>query len=330
MQRGWSDPLADLERAPAKPYWLLYGEETFLVERALALVRGRMEASGAGRSRTLWADEDGQRIGDALADLRSPLLFGGREMLVVRHVEALSDDGQEQLLAALPTVERDGGLVLVGRSVDVRRRLFAACVRAGAAFAFPAIEDRDRRVARDWAVRLARERGHEMDARAAHDLVERSGTDLGQLSGELEKLSLHVGPKRRIEPGHVRAIVGPVRVHEVQELTECLARRDLTGATRTLRGLFAAGEPPIRVVAFLAANLRRALQVTELAEGGMRPDEIARTVNMGRWLVDRYLERGRSSDLARALGAMRRVDLALKSSRPAEAVFEEALLEIAG
>src|SRR5262249_2176638 len=138
----------------------------------------------------------------ALADLRSPLLFGGREMLVVRHVELLADHGQEQLLAALPTTERDGGLVLVGRSIDGRRRLFAACVRAGAAFAFPASDDR--RVARDWTVRLARERGHEIDAQAAQALVERTGTDLGQLAGELDKLSLHAGPKRRIDVNHVR------------------------------------------------------------------------------------------------------------------------------
>ena len=240
------------------------------MERALALIRHRVAPPGRGLAvRTLWADEDAERLADALADLRSPPLFGGAQLLVLRHAEALGDEAQERILDVLPALDAGGSLVLVGRGVDPRRRLFAACGRAGVAYVFPSLTDG--RAVREWAVRLARDRGHAIAPAAVEELVDRSGHDLGVLSSEVEKLSLHAGAGARIEPAHVRAVVAQVRTHALEELTNRLARRDLRGAARALRGLLAEGEPPIRLAAFLAANLRRALHVAELADAGLGP-----------------------------------------------------------
>jgi len=279
------------------------------------------------RWRTLWADEDADRLSAALDDLTSPPLFGGAQSLVVRHAEALREPEQEAILARLPALGAGGSLVLVARTADQRRRLFAACVRAAAAFAFQRV---DMRGAQSWIIRFARERGHEIGPAAVQELVDRSGSDLGVLASEVEKVSLHAGAGVRIEPLHVRAVATAGRAHEVQELTDRLATRDHAGAIRILRNLLAEGEPPIRAAAFLAAHLRRALHVAELAERGLGPDAIAAQLGISSWLVHRIAGRGRARDIERALGVLRRLDLELKSSRPAEAVFEGALLEMAG
>ncbi|HZP40144.1 MAG TPA: DNA polymerase III subunit delta [Candidatus Binatia bacterium] len=323
-----SDPLAALAREAVRPYYLLHGEETFLVDRALAMLRARLlPAGGPGTWHTVWADQDGERLGPALEDLASPPLFGGPQVLVVRRAEALGDEAQTAILDRLPTLGAGGSLVLVARTADQRRRLFAACLRSGAAYAFPAITDR--RAAVPWVGRLARERGHEVAPAAAEELVDRTGPDLGAIASEVEKISLYAGPGKRIDASHVRAVVAAVRPHGVEELTDRLGRADLAGAAHVLRRLFAEGEPPIRVVAFLAANLRRALHVAELAEAGLDAEEIGRRLGMPGWLVAKQRGRGRARDLAHALVVLERLDLELKSSRPAAAVFEAALLEIA-
>ena len=262
----------------------------------------------------------------ALEDLASPSLFGGAQVLVVRHADGLREDDQAMILEALPSLGEGGTLILVTGSADQRRRLFGTCLRAGAGHGFPALEPR---AAPPWVVRLARERGHEISPAAAQELVERSGADLGVLDGELEKLSLHIGPRTRIEATHVRAMVAAARAHGVEELTDRLARRDRAGAARMLRQLLAEGEPPIRLIAFLASNLRRALHVSELSETGLGPEEIGQRLNMPAWLVGKSLGRGKAKDLARALFVLRRVDLELKSARAGEAVLDAALLEIA-
>jgi len=320
--------LATLARAPVRPYYLLFGEETYLVERALGVLRERLLPSGRpGTWRTLWADQEAEKIGAALADLASPSLFGGPQVLAIRRADALRDEEQGRLLDALPTLGAGGSLVLVAQAADQRRRLFAACLRGGAGLGFPLLADV--RAAEPWAVRFARERGHEIAPAAARELLDRTGPDLGVLAGEIEKLSLHAGAGVRIETDHVRSVVGAMRGHGVEEMTDRLARRDLSGAARVLRQLLAEGEPPIRLEAFLAANLRRALHVAELAEDGLGAEEIARRLGMPPWLVSRNLRRGRAADLVHALLVLRRLDLELKSARAGDAAFDAALLEIA-
>jgi DNA polymerase-3 subunit delta len=323
-----ADPLAGLERDPLRPYYLLHGEESFLVERALAVLRRRIDAPDRPRTwRTLSGEQDAERLAGALADLRSPSLFGGRDTLVVRQAHLLREDEQALLLAALPELPDSGSLVLVARTADQRRKLFAACLRAGAGYGFAPLTDH--RAAQPWVVRFARERGHDIAPPAVVELIERSGLELGVLDGEVEKLSLHVGAGARIDVKDVRALVSSARAHQVQELTDRLARHDLPGAARLLRRLLAEGEPPIRLLAFLAANLRRALHVAELADQGLGPEQIAQRLGLPSWLVGRERGRGRAADLVKALVILRRLDLELKNSRPEAAVFDRALLEIA-
>src|SRR5262249_34345450 len=148
---------------------------------------------------------------------------------------------------------------------DARKRLFAACIRAGSAHAFASVTDA--RVARDAVVLFAREDGVAIAPAAVDALIERLGTDLGQLMGEVEKLALHTG--RRIEVDDVRTLVDHARARAVEELTDRIARRDLAGAAAVLRSLLDAGEPALRIVGFLAANVRRALHVADLADAGL-------------------------------------------------------------
>lgn len=287
-------------------------------------------ADRPGAWRTLWADEDGGRLAAAITDLGSPLLFGGPGVLVVRRAEALDERGQGAVLGALPALGRGAHVVLVGGAVDLRRRLFAACAREGWAWVFPPLDPRAGAEGRDWVVRLARERGHEIAPAAVEELLDRVGAHLGQLAGEIEKASLHAGAGVRLDAAHVRAVVARVRTHGVEELTDRLARCDAAGAVRALRRLLAEGEAPLRLVAFLSANLRRALHVVELAEAGLSGEEIARRLGVPPWLVSRNLGRGTARGLIDALRALHRLDRELKASRPAAPVLDAAVLELAG
>jgi DNA polymerase-3 subunit delta len=254
------------------------------------------------------------------------LLFGGAPVLVIRRAEALPAAQEAELIGLLPKLGAGARLVLVARALDQRRKLLVACARDGAAV--PCLRITDATVARRWLARLAREQGHELDPAAADALVDRTGLDLAQLAGDLEKVSLYAGPAARLTSAHVEATVAATRTHAIDELTDRLSRSDLTGASRSLRALLAEGEPPIKVAAFLASSLRRALHVAELADAGLGPDDIAGRLGMPPWLVRKNMGRAKAPALERALSTLRRLDLELKSSRPAAAVFEAALFEI--
>lgn len=308
----------------SRPWLLLYGEETFLVERALGMLRGE---GASCAERVCWAGEGVERLHEAVEIVVTPDLFARATRLVVRRVEQVDDSEQELLLGGLAQVRAPAQIVLVGGAIDLRRRLFAYCHREGGALGFAALGDR--RELQEWVGKLARERAREMTSGAVDALVDRVGSDLGAIAAEIEKLDLARPPGERLLPAHVDASVASTRELEVAELTDHLARRDPAAALRCLRQLLADGEAAPRILAFVAANLRRALHVAELREAGCAPAEIARRLGMPPWLVERAAGRGASSRLAAGLQALRRADAALKGSRSADALFERAILEIA-
>ena len=292
------------------------------------MLRARLASGGRPASlRTVWGGDDGQRLAAALDDLASPMLFGAPQALVVRRAEALAAKDEEQVLAGVPRLGA-GILILVAGALDARRRLLTSFARDGAAYAFPKIADP--RVLRDWVGRLARELGHSIRPDAIDLLVERTPPDLGMLASELDKASLYVGPGKPIEAGDVEATATGGRAAAIEEVSDRLARRDLAGACRALRSLLRAGEPPIRLAAFLAANLRRSLHVAELRGAGLDAEATAARLGMPSWLVRRLAGSRSAPQLERALEALRDLDLALKTSRPPAASFEAALLRIAG
>lgn len=306
---------------------LLHGDDVFLLERGLARLRARLGGRPDGSGvRVVWGD-DAERVAEALEDLVSPSLFGGTTALVIRRTEALSSGAEDAVLAALPRLGDGARLVLVAKALDQRKRLHTACAKAGAVAAF--LRPADPRAATTWVATLARERGHAIAPAAIEQLLERTGVDLARIDGELEKLSLHVGAGAAIDARHVDAMVAALRPHAVEELTDRLARRDVAGAMRALRGLAAAGEPPLRIVAFLASNFRRALHVSELLAAGLREEEIAGRLGMPAWLVSRQARRGTPAALEAGIAALAELDVALKSSRPDVATFEAAVLQLA-
>src|SRR5262249_26214903 len=113
-QSGGGDPLVLLAREPLRAAYLLHGEETFLVERALVLLTGRLSPGDRPASRrTLWAGEDPERLATALDDLASPLLFSGAQILVVPPAEALAAKDDDLVLATASRLAATGTFILV-------------------------------------------------------------------------------------------------------------------------------------------------------------------------------------------------------------------------
>jgi DNA polymerase-3 subunit delta len=265
-------------------------------------------------------------VREALDALASRSLFGGAATVVVRRVEAMRGGVEAAVEEIVGDDRYEGRLILVGGALDRRKRWYAtARPRATELACLPLADAREARV---WIDRLAAERGVRLVADAAAELGERCGTDLALLAAEIEKLAV-AGLPQPLDRAAVERLVAGVRAHAVEELTERLGRGDRAGALRVLRGLLAADEPPLRILGFLAANVRRALHVAEEHERGASVDAISARLGMPDWLVRRQLGRGPAARLERALTVLAELDTALKSSRPEGAVFEAALAALA-
>ena len=102
--------LRAIARGPLLPAYLLFGEESYLVDRALATVCGRLRGSTAVARLRVDEDRLVARLEEAL---RTPSLFGGAASVVLTDVDALDEKAQEQVLQLVET-DTGGHLVMVG------------------------------------------------------------------------------------------------------------------------------------------------------------------------------------------------------------------------
>jgi len=316
--------LQALSRDPLLPVYLLFGEESYLVDRAQATVRGRL--GGGAAVLRLHADDD-RLAAQAEEALRTPPLFGGEPAVIVSGVDALAEKTQEHLLELIEA-EPGGHLVMVGASPDMRRRLYALCNRKGWAFGFKRLSPARMPA---WLREEATRRGHAIAPDAVELLAELIGVDLRAAATEIEKVSLFVGEGRRIDADAVAAVVGATRSRSVFELSTMIQEREIGRAVGLVRRLLGQGESPIAVAAFLASQFRRMLIARSLL-ARRRGGEVAGRLGVSPWVAERITGGARRYDgatLQRALTHVAAVDVALKSTRQSGAVLlETCLLEL--
>ena len=174
----------------------------------------------------------------------------------------------------------DGGmpphavLLLTATAVDARKRLFKRLREIGACLMLGAARERSGALTRESIDEVVRHTIREFGKRVApeaHELiVRRAGTEAALLTGELEKLCLYVGERQIIVEDDVRLVFRDMAESWIFDFTGALATRQLARALPLLRGLVAQGEPPLRLLAMIAREMRMLLLARESLDGPLR------------------------------------------------------------
>jgi len=254
----------------------------------------------------------------------------------------------------------DGGvppqavLLFTASAVDARKRIYKRIRDLGAVVDFSTARERSGALSRDAVADLVRrvtgQAGKRLEPQAHEMILRRAGADAALLVTELEKLCLYVGEEPAITADAVRAVFRDMAESWIFDFTSALASRQLAQAFPLLRGLLAQGEPPLRLLAMVARELRLLLVARECLD-----DTLAGTwraeLNFGAFqarvlphvdpatreafgnvhpfvLYRRFQDaaRIRASALRRALIQLSDIDLQLKSSRRDAAMLLEAFV----
>lgn len=282
---------ADAGQAP--PVTLLHGPEPFLLDDAIARL-SRAMFTGQTELSLVREILDAQGVG-ADGIVQSALMLpwlGDRRLVVARGVDALSAKSAEPLAAYVKAPNPSTVLVL---QVDALLEPSHWLLRAIPAAAVVSAPSPTGRALAGWLRGYAQSRGYGLDEDAAAMLVERSGDDLTQLVGEVEKAALAGGPdNRRVTTTEVRAVVGEHRLRHVFDLTRALIARDTGTALVLLESLLNGGEEPLAVLGMLTREARAIWQAAGALRAGRAPEDVARGLRRPPAAAAALLDRARS------------------------------------
>jgi DNA polymerase III subunit delta len=316
-----------VEKGELGPLYLLYGDEPYLVERAVKKLLERA-VDPSFRDFNLNIFYGNECKGDEVFSAAQTLpMFADRRVVLVKKGGDLSAAAMEILLSYLQDPCPQTCLVLQAEKVDGRKKFFAEFKKRGESVEFKRpYENQLGPYVRDEV----RASGKKIDAAAADLLAYLVGSNLQELVSQIEKLCIYCGKKETIGVDDVKAIVSDTKVESVFEFTDALGSKDLSKALRMLTTLIQDGEAPLRILGAVARHYRQLWQVRELLDRRLSSGDIAKTAGINPYFLKKVTEQARNyevSELKQIFERMLELDQAFKSGGIEDALFERFVIQ---
>jgi len=255
-----------LERKSIKPLYVFYGDEEFLMDRALArLEEGLRDGEGEAPIRVMREAQE-LELPDFLAESRVASLWGPGQLLVLRRLE-LNAAALKAINAYLDHPAARAWVVLLAEGAKTRdlakNPVWGRLQREEAALGFYRLKEAD---LYQWLNQEAKSLGKTLTLAAAQRLVEVVGDNLAELHQELEKLALYAGEEKSLTPNLVNQLATHSRSYNIFALLDALGEPGPHKRLTALGHLLDLGEKEPKILATLAGHLRKLIR---LKEGGL-------------------------------------------------------------
>jgi DNA polymerase-3 subunit delta len=263
------------KHAPA-PLYLVMGEEDFLRDQAVAVLKAALLGEGGDFNYDLFYGDEATG-----ADIRSCAsevpAFAARRLVVVKAAEKLPAKETEVLIDYLTRPVETTTLVFVSAKLDGRVKFAQVLARQAVLIDCSPLKDWQ---LDGWIVKESEQLGLRLDQQAQQALKDCAGGSLQGLRRELEKLAAYTLANRVVTAPDVEALRGIEPGESIFDLTRAIAdgrrERALVIVARNLE----AGEAPLSLLGALAWQYRRIWRAKELLADEGREGEVAKVLRM--------------------------------------------------
>ena len=194
-------------------------------------------------------------------------LAASRDLPPVKERPEETDRLERTLTGGMP---EGNHLILTAEAVDRRKKLFKTISAAGRILTFTKVkgEARQQQAVQETAAGSLARSGKRLSAEAWTALGQKTGFDLRESLGAVEKLITYVGERQQIEAPDVEALIGKTREDTIFALTAALSGRNLTLAVQTLHELLDQGLHPLMIMTMITKEIRFLFQAKLLIASG--------------------------------------------------------------
>ena len=230
-------------------------------------------------------------------------MMADRQLVVVKEAQQMKTLEELAVYCQQPLDSTVLVILMHGASADKRRALYKTVLKTGVIVESPALRDYEMP---QWIAAYYEGRGLKIHPEAAQLLAESSGTDLGKIAVETDKLlkNLPEGVKE-VSVEDIEKNVGVSRQFSVFELTKCLSYRQAAQALKISAHI---GQTPRfampMVVAPLFTHYSRILKYHALLPTRPSPGDTARVLGVNPYFLKEYDAAVRNYSLKQAMAAV--------------------------
>jgi len=190
-------------------------------------------------------------------------MFGDAVAVIIHDIEKTHAAHQERLVPLLAACGKHVSVLATAGSLDKRKKFSKALIKLGSVEEFGRVYAEQRP---GWVHRIAGDLGWSISNEAAAAIAELVGEDLMAYEGELKKIILFVGEKRRIEKHDIDIVLFADSRFGDFAIADAVGRRDLARALRVMRQLYAGSGARGGWMPLLSGTLFRFLRFKSLAD----------------------------------------------------------------
>jgi len=311
------------------PVYVLVGTERLLIERAVDTVRKAVDSMGAPGFNIEVFDGKGLDAARVISAARTIPMMADTRLVLLRHVDAMTPTEQTNLAEYLNDPCDSTCLLVTATKLDGRSKLSKAAKKAGVLIETKPLRGRE---LREFIRAEATAREHNIAPQAIEALLDAVGDDLAAIDDAVERLSLFVGAGQRIDADAVMMCVTRIRVESIWSLVDAIGLKDRRKGIAAAQSLLDDREPPLRLLAMVARQLRIVARMREALSEGLRPQDAAKRAGAPPFKAGDITESARrftADSLGDAFTLIAETDRALKGSkRPPDVVLQDAVLRL--
>ncbi len=318
-----------IERQDIPNLLFLYGEESFLLEKALRrLVDVAVPAEVRDFNFNAFSARECQP--NAVLDIALTFpVFARHRMVLVKDAHQFTASDLDQFGPYLKNPVAETYLVFCGDKIDARRKFFQQFKKTGKLVEFKKLYDNQ---VPGFVRDLARGQGVRFTEDALALFCRRVGANLQEVSGELTKLSAYLGEQSLADVAEVQAVVSDTRVDSVFELTDALGKKQTQLALRLLERIQQEGSAPLLILTMIVRHFRQLWKIRAMVDGNVAEKEIPRRIGINPYFFSGLLGQSKAfsrSQYQRLFEEFLQADLAMKSSGAhPSAILENLVLGI--
>jgi DNA polymerase-3 subunit delta len=302
-----------LKKGIVPPVCFLYGEEQFLVDRAVAMLLERaIDPSLKDFNFNVYYGNESKGV-DIVDAAQTLPMFAVRRAVLVKRAEQLKAEALDAMLPYIKNPSSGTCLLLTGTKIDQRKKFFLEFKKHGVLVEYKRFYDNK---LSGFIQGEAVAQGKPIETAAAELLAALIGNNLQELSSQIEKLAVYAGTKPRITVDDVRVMASSSKAFTAFELAKFLGLRDVTNSIRSLDALFLHGEDAPMIIGALTSHFRKLWRVRELLDKKMPQADIGRELNINAFFLGDIVAQARNfsrRELKRIFDEFYRCDVASKT-----------------
>jgi DNA polymerase-3 subunit delta len=292
-----------------KKLYLLYGRESYLLDRGLEEIKSRVVKGLEEINYTVFDKKNIDII--ELQNACETLPFGSERKLVVikdffglktktkkiesDEVENKNDTGSE-ILDIINNIYDDTCLLFVSYGdIDRRKKIFKDINKIGSVFEFKKIDKKD---LIQWIFRFVKNAGKIIEYDSIEYLIQNMGyldknseANMYSIQNELEKILSFSGDEKTVGLDIIKELVKEPIENDVFKLIDTCLEKDIPNSLKIYSDLLLRGESTYSILGLISWGIKNLTKIKELKEEGLDIKGIASGLKMNEYVVRKNINK---------------------------------------